>query len=511
MNATQRALLKGIAAAPHDDAPRLVYADWLDEYAAELPKKEREATAARAEIIRVQCELARLAEEDCDSRWVYEYLNAHSLYDAENVEFRVDWSELDPGLARRLSLKVRDLRLSSAYGDGWRKNEVPAIEGLSFYMNRGFWTDVTLSSHGGSLRDILKVIRQQTDLVPLRSLYCERELTAQESEQLVRSKWLAHLSVISGGLDRPLFTALGQSPIAAGIKESFLQLADDSIALPFNRKGWSGLREFQVMMHGEEGHLTSLKSLVRAKHLAKLQTISIDLDGWAWLDTAHALAGGVWQNLHRLNYEAFSVGLHQAKSLAKGRALKELRYLLLGRSLDGDGATVVLKSPTFKNLVVVVLRGDDLGGLDGASLRNAKRPNLRVLDLPVASRADLLALAKSPITQNLHILQLGSDITDGAMKAFFSAMRMPQLTVLNLSHNQNLGPTTAATVGTCDRLRNLQSLNLMWTKIGDAGAKALAQSKHLGKLRHLDVTNAGVTASGVAALRKRFGDEAVRA
>jgi uncharacterized protein (TIGR02996 family) len=29
----QRALLAGIAACPDDDAPKLVYADWLDEYA----------------------------------------------------------------------------------------------------------------------------------------------------------------------------------------------------------------------------------------------------------------------------------------------------------------------------------------------------------------------------------------------------------------------------------------------------------------------------------------------
>ena len=44
------AFLCAIREAPDDDAPRLVYADWLDEC------KE----PARAELIRVQCELARL-------------------------------------------------------------------------------------------------------------------------------------------------------------------------------------------------------------------------------------------------------------------------------------------------------------------------------------------------------------------------------------------------------------------------------------------------------------------
>src|SRR3712207_7138456 len=43
-------LLDAIAAAPDDDGPRLVYADWLEEHGEQ----------ARAEFIRAQVELARL-------------------------------------------------------------------------------------------------------------------------------------------------------------------------------------------------------------------------------------------------------------------------------------------------------------------------------------------------------------------------------------------------------------------------------------------------------------------
>src|SRR5215217_5840813 len=43
------ALLAAIRAAPDDDAPRLVYADWLDEH----------GQPERAEFIRLQCERAR--------------------------------------------------------------------------------------------------------------------------------------------------------------------------------------------------------------------------------------------------------------------------------------------------------------------------------------------------------------------------------------------------------------------------------------------------------------------
>jgi uncharacterized protein (TIGR02996 family) len=48
---TEDALLAAVWASPHDDLPRLVYADWLDETGDP-------AKAARAEFIRVQCELA---------------------------------------------------------------------------------------------------------------------------------------------------------------------------------------------------------------------------------------------------------------------------------------------------------------------------------------------------------------------------------------------------------------------------------------------------------------------
>jgi uncharacterized protein (TIGR02996 family) len=52
--------LRDIAANPDDDAPRLVYADWLEEHGAP-------AERARGEFIRMQCRLSRLPEA-CSQR-----------------------------------------------------------------------------------------------------------------------------------------------------------------------------------------------------------------------------------------------------------------------------------------------------------------------------------------------------------------------------------------------------------------------------------------------------------
>jgi uncharacterized protein (TIGR02996 family) len=50
----EEVFLKAIIDAPDDDAPRLIFADWLDEH----------GDSDRAEFIRVQCALARLPRED---------------------------------------------------------------------------------------------------------------------------------------------------------------------------------------------------------------------------------------------------------------------------------------------------------------------------------------------------------------------------------------------------------------------------------------------------------------
>jgi uncharacterized protein (TIGR02996 family) len=54
--AEEAAFLKAIAADPEEDAPRLVYADWLEE----------NGQPARAELIRVQVRLARMSDNDPD-------------------------------------------------------------------------------------------------------------------------------------------------------------------------------------------------------------------------------------------------------------------------------------------------------------------------------------------------------------------------------------------------------------------------------------------------------------
>ncbi len=97
--------LATILDAPLEDAPRLVYADWLEEQGD-----------PRAEFIRVQCELARLSADDSEAK------------------------------ERRSQLEDRENKLLLEHGDDWRV-EIPEWARKGCEFERGFvhhvriWTD----------------------------------------------------------------------------------------------------------------------------------------------------------------------------------------------------------------------------------------------------------------------------------------------------------------------------------------------------------------------------------
>src|SRR5262245_4562103 len=74
----EQAFLDAIGEEPEDDAPRLVYADWLDD----------QGQGHRAEFIRLQCRLARMDENDPD-RIDLELREADLLF-----VYRYQWPEL---------------------------------------------------------------------------------------------------------------------------------------------------------------------------------------------------------------------------------------------------------------------------------------------------------------------------------------------------------------------------------------------------------------------------------
>jgi uncharacterized protein (TIGR02996 family) len=111
---THEAFLRAITDAPHDDAPRLVYADWLDEYAGT-------DGAARAEFIRAQ----------------------------------VEHEQLPAGDVRRDELHRRSLELLDEHGPAWLAL-LPKLEGVAWH---GFWRGFV----GGAVVQAWKFYRRHAD------------------------------------------------------------------------------------------------------------------------------------------------------------------------------------------------------------------------------------------------------------------------------------------------------------------------------------------------------------
>jgi uncharacterized protein (TIGR02996 family) len=113
------AFLRTVCEHPDEDGPRLVFADWLDEH----------GDPGRAELIRVQCELARLAEDD----------------------------------AARPALEERERQLLRAHRASWRRESPGWAEYIEF--RRGFPAVVELSA-----ADFLNRAAELRQMVPLEGV-----------------------------------------------------------------------------------------------------------------------------------------------------------------------------------------------------------------------------------------------------------------------------------------------------------------------------------------------------
>lgn len=130
---------------------------------------------------------------------------------------------------------------------------------------------------------------------------------------------------------------------------------------------------------------------------------------------------------------------------------------------------------------------------------------LQVLDPSVE---DVIRLAASPVLGWLNALALGPDswtgnaeIGDDGARALAASPHLGRLRSLELSDTA-IGPTgvraLAATPG-LGRLTSLQLLGFDCTTgnhIGDEGARAIAESEHLARLTHLGLPNNSITEAG---------------
>ena len=506
------AFLEAIRHQPDDDTPRLIFADWLEEYGGATER-------ARAGFIRAQCALARLPVGDStrpaledeargllaehEAEWAAPLAGV-----AHDWEFRrgfVEWAQLSGDALLRqgdvlfATLPLRDLKLGLVPAEAAPAGKARHLQHLE-----------RLDLSGGRTRD----------------------RTLEEFFGASRFPRLRTLDLADNGIEGAAVRALAGSGALVGLtrldlsgNHSFGDRAARTLAAACEGARATALRGLGLA----DTNLTcyGVRDLLCSSSLAGLEELDVSLarrnrslvpvlDGLtaesvrprlAALDVSGNLGGDLLgcrlarNGLRRLGVRACglgdravpvvasvpgltaldlgdnSLGPDAAAALAAAEASKDLRTLrLAGNRVRDKGAKDLAASPHLGRLEVLDLSGNDLGG-----------PGVR-------------ALADSPALAELAHLSLAGNFVGGAaLVTLLTTSHLPRLTRLDLSHIR-LGPDGASALAAGPNLDRLAELGLAGNRLGDAGAAALADSPHVRRLTSLDLSANGIGPAGVAAL-----------
>jgi uncharacterized protein (TIGR02996 family) len=463
-----RAFLDAIAANPADDAPRLIYADWLDE----------QGQTHRAEFIRLQVRLARLDEHDPD----------------------------------RLAPEQRADDLLLDHGDEWRAALPAWAKEEPHLFRRGFLDRISVT-----VSAFLKRGRGLLAVAPVGELYlrgASGKVASLAASPLLARVWGLDLS--GERLSGDDLAALTASPHLGGLtslalRGDFLQHASALTRWPQTAR----LRRLDVHSYGNPQEITD--AVVKAR-----------LDALEWLDLFGHDAGPA--QLRALAEGAPSLAHLQlilrpgvARELGRLAALRSLHLFtgdhpaevpalaespLLGRleSLQWPGMAV---GPELVRAVLsrlgpvrwLNLSGSPRGHPAGV-VASVPLPSLVRLSLSqcVADAGEVERLAAAPHLGGLRWLEMGGNSLGDRGAAALAAGRM-SLERLELG-SCGIGPAGAAALAASPAVAGLRHLSLRNNRLGPEGVRALARSSHLGALHtlHLEYTEAGE--EGVRALAR---------
>jgi uncharacterized protein (TIGR02996 family) len=411
-----RALVEAIVEAPDDDGPRLVYADWLEE----------NGEPERAEFIRVQCELARLPEEDARR----EALDASSK--ALEKAHGMTWIQpLKKTLDRPRSRQLNRWTFRRGF-----------LDKLSLTLERpGFGRDAgealschpvrEVSFHCQPPLDLGSALEELADSSCLRALqslstYGGGAPTAEGLSRLGRASGLGRLTSLRFVMNVPVaaLAALAGSPLAARLTDLSLFVApEEGPALLGLLAGSPFLPALADL--GVPGWPLGNEGVARLANSPNLPSIRSLWLGGPSLTAALPVvlrASPLWGRLTSLYLDNSGLGDDGAGRLAE--ALPESRLRRLWLSLSGitpAGARALAAAPSWGELEELSLARNPLG--DEGVIALVRSPHLaRLRRLEVAScglgEIGARALAESPHAGGLR--QVGvyePDLPRGALLA----------------------------------------------------------------------------------------------
>jgi uncharacterized protein (TIGR02996 family) len=345
----ERRLIDAIVAAPEDDAPRIVYADWLQQRGD-----------PRGELIQLQCQLAGPEDE------------------------------------RRRSMRIAENKLLADYALAWTKPlhevlpEPPPAAQHEFTFARGFVDEATLSlaclPHLGALLErapMLRRLRLRPNgmvTLPLARPVIDKTFA---SPHLLR---ITSLEVSLPGGGNAIAEAIAGMSELANLRELAVHASiwgDQVAAFAQSRAG---------LMLDDAGAL----ALAGSPHLAKVEKLSLE-GNFVGIAGAHAVARAPWK-LRELELGNNAIEGLEPGAIARaldGQACAGLEVLsLAGIALATEDLAAIAATPTFANLRDLDLEKCQVGKDGIAAFCNALAlPALRRLRLERNSLGDAGAQA----------------------------------------------------------------------------------------------------------------------
>jgi uncharacterized protein (TIGR02996 family) len=384
--------LRLIAATPADDAPRLVYADWLEERGD-----------LHGAFIRIQCALAALADDD----------------------------------SRRPDLEQVERYLLAGHGAAWAREFAGRVSGWQF--RRGFIDEITLSAaafleygpdllRGGLIRtvrlhdcgDFAGKLAGFPTLARVAGLdLCGNRLGNDAAGTLLRSPHLRQVQTLD---------------------LSFNSLSNSGVRALLDAGPWPRLRVLDLRgnerISGRGANLLAHTAALPALEQLDLRDNQIDDVGvWQLARTRTLL------RLATLNLAGNPLGDTGVRALARGPLLP--RLLARGPALDlrhtgtgPAGLQALVASGRLRPVTTLWLDGNGIGDAGLTALAVADLPHLRALHLAGNGISDegIAVLAGSPLLNRLTLLDLADNcVTPGGVVTLLSSPYRHWRTVFELS------------------------------------------------------------------------------
>ncbi|HEY8504059.1 MAG TPA: TIGR02996 domain-containing protein [Gemmataceae bacterium] len=364
----ERAFLEQVRARPDDDAPRLIYADYLEERGD-----------PRGEFIRLQCALAELPPTDPD----------------------------------RARLAAREQELRERHGAEWAGAVPRLVSGWEF--RRGFIEEVALPA-GAFLESAAELFR----LTPLRRvrLYGAAEFL----DRLVQAPELARvreLDLCGGELGNAGVNLLVRSPHLANLELldlSFNGVSDAGVQILARAGNLPSLRRLYLNDNARIG-AAGARALAGSAPLRGLTVLDLSANAIDSTAVQALTAGAALGNLGVLQLHTNEIGDKGAAALAGsallGRLLRHSPRLDLHDNAIRPAGARALAGSEFAPLVRVLDLGENHLGSDGVEelTRAAGLSGLRTLVLRQnrIDDAGAIALAEWPLLEQLEHLDLSDN------------------------------------------------------------------------------------------------------